>query len=238
MSILPDLFRRLADRLSVSRLVSTCPRLVLLLAIIIAVPAGYRALHVPINYDMYQYMPASIESINGQQILSREFKSTDTAFLLLSDLAIPQILRLKEGIGAIKGVKEVTWISSLVDPSVPEMFIPPEISSLYVRGDHALLHITFDAPAADFATMAAYQRVRAYLEEQQIPPRMTGLPALIAELRDLINSEKARAVAAAVVIAGLTIRLLLGSFMLTAIFLTTIGLGVVYNLGTSPGQLG
>ena len=222
---------------SLLRFITTKPRLVLIIALVLAIPAGWRALQTPINYDLFSYMPEGIESLKGQRILDKQFKTSDTAYLLLSDLPTSQILAIKADLARIPGVSSVTWLSDLVDPTVPSQFVPPEALSLYGQGRHALLHVAFSKPSADPATMDSYKAVQRYLESRRVPPTLTGLPGFIAEMRDLIRAEKNKSIIAAVAFAGLIVALVMRSGVMTMIFLSTIGLGVVFNLGTVRGQL-
>ncbi len=220
-----------------ARMITNHPKLILLLALLLAVPAAYQALHTPINYDIFSYIPAEIESIRGQKILKEEFRSADTAYLLLREVETPQVLKLQRGLEELDGVSHVAWLNDLADPTTPAAFLPPEILSLYKRGNNALLHVSFSLPAADLQTLDSVGLVKEYLNSQSIRPIFTGLPVFIAELRQLINEQKTKSILAAVIISWLLMTIAMRSFSLPIIFLSTIGLGVIYNLGTNFGSI-
>ena len=216
-----------------SRFISHHPKSVLLIGLVILVPALISAELTPINYDIFSYMPKHVEAVKGQLIMKDEYNSAGTGFILLETTDVPKILEVKDGIAAIEGVSDVNWISDVVDPSVPETFIPPEILGIYQKKGHALLHISFEHAAASDETIAAVYEIKDFLANVDSTRALTGLPVLVQELRVLVNQEKVRAIIAAVVISAILVGVAMGSWAVPLIFLSAIGIGIVYNLGTN-----
>jgi len=113
-----------------AKLVTGHPRAILICAVLLAAIAGLGAIKTPINYDIFSYMPKNVESIQGQLIMTERFKTADTGFVMLKTRNTAEILKVKDDLAAIKGIASVSWISDLVDPSVPDVFIPQELVAM------------------------------------------------------------------------------------------------------------
>ncbi len=207
-------------------------RKVLVIALVLAIPAFLSALTVSVNYDIFSYMPEKVESVRGQRILEEKYHSAATGFVLLEKRSIARLLHLKQDLAAIDGVSRVIWLSDFVDPAIPGFFVPPAIREVFQKGDRVLLVLLFAHPTASDKTMAAVSRVRERLQEASLRA-YTGLPVLLEDLTRLVNQEKVRAIIAAVVVSTLVVGLAMGSVAVPFLFLFSIGLAVIYNMGTN-----
>ncbi len=212
--------------------VSRHPKLVLSIAMLLAIPAAISALKMPINYDIFSYMPSGVESIEGQLILKEDYKAAGTGFVLLKKDEAPKLIELKDKLAAVEGISDVVWLSDLVDPSVPNSFIPAEILGIYQKDQHVMFHLTFTHEAASDETLAAVKNIKEVLAQAD-PEGFTGLPVLIQELRELVDKEKVRSIIAAVVISGTVVGIAMGSIITPLIFLFSIGIAILYNMGTN-----
>jgi hypothetical protein len=211
--------------------VTTYPKTVLIIGLILVLPLAWLQHKTPLNYDIFTYMPDDIESVKGQQILHEHYKTSNTAYILLNTSNVPLILRIQRDIGAVKGVSRISWINELVDPSVPDSFIDPQLLAIYKKGNHSLLHISFAEPCSSTQTLEAIKQIKDYLGNQATA--FTGLPVFLYELRELMESEKLIAFMTAACFSSLIIGFALGSWAIPIIFMLSIGTGVIYNLGSN-----
>jgi uncharacterized protein len=217
----------------IAEIITTYPRLILIVALILAVFAVFGARHTPINYDVLSYLPQEAESIQGQNILAKDFKAADTGYILFRNGSSAEILKIKQDLSAIKGVEKVTWLSDLVDPSVPDVFIPPQIISLFKKGDNALLHINFANPAKTPEAQASVARIKTYLKGVSGEPLFTGLPVFVYENKLLVQQQIPRCMAIATVLTLIVTGIATQSLMVPLLFLVSMGLAIIFNQGSN-----
>ncbi|MEA2102012.1 MAG: MMPL family transporter [Thermodesulfobacteriota bacterium] len=205
------------------------PRAIVALALVLAVFAGIQTIRTPMNYDIFSYLPDDVESVKGQLIMTEEFNAADTAFAMIEGDKIAHVRKVKADLEAIDGVDHVEWITDMVDPSIPHSFIPEEILSLYKKGGKSLLYIFFSDQAASDQTIEATGEIETYLKGAPF----TGMPAFVYELKQLVESQRNKSVIAAVVLSALVTAIATGSFIIPILILSSIGVGIVYNMGTN-----
>ncbi len=207
------------------------PWVVLIIGILLAVPLVYMKQLTPLNYDIFTYMPEDVESVKGQQILHEHFQTANTAYILLNTSNVPFVLKVQKDVGMIKGVQRVSWINEVVDPSVPDSFVPQQLLGIYKKGSYSLLHLSFEEPSSSAETLEAIRQIKSYLGKKATA--FTGLPIFLYELREIMESEKLITFMAAACFSSLVIGISLGSWAIPIIFMLSIGIGVIYNLGTN-----
>jgi len=217
----------------IAALVITNPRIVLAIAAVLAILSAVGAIFTPVNYDILSYMPQNVESVKGQNIMGQEFKAANKAYLLIKTKQTSQILKIKNDLAAIQGVENVTWLSDLVDPSVPDVFIPPEVMGLYKKGDYALLHLSFIDPAKTTAAQDTVIRIKSYLKGVKSEHFFTGMPVFVYEDKILVNEQVPKCMAIATILTLIVIWMATGSFVVSLLFLSSMGLAIIYNQGTN-----
>jgi len=213
-----------------AEVITKYPRTILIVALLFAAIAAVGTIKTPINYDIFSYMPQEVESIKGQLIMKEQFKTADTGFVMLKTKNTAEILKAKDELSAIKGVANVTWISDIVDPSVPDVFIPQKLISMFKKGDHVMLHISFANDAASSQTQDSIAAIKKYLNPGLA---FTGMPVFLYELRELVKAQEVKSVLTAVILSALVTGIATGSMTIPILFLIAIGFGIVYNMGTN-----
>lgn len=211
-------------------LVTRFPAAILVLSLILAGISVIGVLKTPINYDIFSYMPKEVESMKGQLIMAEEFKAADTAFVMMKFTNTPDVLKIKMELSVIKGVERVVWISDLVDPSVPDIFIPSELLSLFKKGEHLLLHISFSSSGTSDVTQNAIREIKTRIKEGEA---FTGLPVFLYELKELVQQQKMKSILTAVILSGCVTAIATRSLAIPALFLIAMGMGILYNMGTN-----
>ncbi len=208
------------------------PLLIAAAALALAFPAALAALKTPVNYDIFSYMPDTVSSIKGQQILEEEYNAAAAGFALLEKRDTAELLRIKKELASVDGVSRVIWLRDIVDPAVPESFIPSEILEIFQKEDSVLFCMLFSEPAGSEKSMNAVRKISSLLSGAGVKA-FTGLPALLRDLTRVVNKEKTRAVIAAVIISGLVVGIAMRSWLIPLVFLFSIGISIVWNMGTN-----
>ncbi|MBN2796305.1 MAG: MMPL family transporter [Clostridia bacterium] len=204
---------------------------ILIMAVILAIPAGYSALQTELNYDILTYLPQDVASVQGQKIMDESFGSSDSGILVIKDAKEYRVKALEEKIEALEGVESVVWARDLVDISVPREILPDEIQDLFYRDDAYMLMVNFVDSAASDLTQESVIKIREIVHEEE--GFLAGASAIIRDVIDLSNDEKSLYIGLAVLLALIILALTLPSTVIPILFLLGIGFGVLFNMGTN-----
>lgn len=205
--------------------------LVLVIAILLAIPSAYNALNTELNYDILSYLPDDVDSIKGRTIMNESFDSATSGFLVFKGVEEHVILDVEKEIEEIEGIKNVVWARDVVDVTVPAEVLPDKIREVFYTEDAVLLMVNFTDVAASDKTLNAIVSVRETISDYEA--HLAGASMVIRDVRDLSAKEKDRYIGLAVLLATIVLALTLPSTVIPFIFLTGIGFGVLYNLGTN-----
>ena len=204
--------------------------LVLLLAVILLVPSVFGMVNTRINYDMLDYLPADMDTSVGQEVLMEDFGKGAFSFLIVEDMAPKDVAALKEKIEQVDHVDTVLWYDSVADLSVPMEVLPDEIYDAFNSENATMMAIFFDSATSADVTMDAIRSIRSIAGQQCF---VSGMSALVTDLKDLCEAEEPTYVALAVVCACIAMMVLLDGFLVPFVFLLSIGMAIVINLGTN-----
>ena len=213
----------------ISKFISSHPSLVLLIMTILLIPSwiGYKSTGV--NYDILSYLPADLESTQGQKILDEDFKNAATGMLILKgddhDADV-----LKDEILEIEGVEDVISKSSIVGDTVPNEFLPDDIRDAFYAEDSTLLMVKFSESSSSFNTMEAIDQIKAIESKEKY---LSGISSLVKDTKDLIDTETPIYVGLAVALALVVLSLTNESTIIPFLFMLNIGYAILYNFGTN-----
>ncbi len=203
---------------------------VLILALVLAVPAALGYIRTRVNYDLLVYLPDSIDTMKGQDILMDEFGSGAFCMFIAEDMPEKDAARLKAEMEDIDHVAKVLWYDSFLDLSVPMEMLPDEIYEAFNEGDDTLMFVIFDESTSGDGTLEAVQNIRKVCDERCF---LSGMSSVLVDTRDLAEAEAPVYVAIAVVLALLILSLAMDSWLIPVFFLASIGLAIIYNLGSN-----
>lgn len=204
--------------------------LVLIISILLLIPSLYGIAMTRINYDILTYLPKELDSMKGQKILDEVFQNASTGMLVIEDMESKDILNIKDKIADIDGVEDILWIDDMVDVSIPNEILPNEIKDVFFREDFTLLMIKFENASSSDSTQHAIGDIRKVMNKQCF---LSGTSALLKDTIELSDRETPIYILLAVVLAVIVLLLTLTSTMIPLIFLTAIGIAILYNLGTN-----
>lgn len=201
--------------------------LILIISIILLIPSIIGYLNTKINYDILSYLPKDIETMKGQDIMVDQF-GTGGFSLIVTELPNKDIIELKEKIEKIDGVNKV--ICPIVDESIPLELLPTDLYNSLKNGDSTLLAVTFSETMSEDSTLLAIEKIRDISNRQCF---LSGMSAVILDTRNLSEKETPIYVLIAVICSVIILMLTMDSFLIPILFLLSIGMSIIYNLGTN-----
>ena len=204
--------------------------LILVLAVLLLVPSVIGMINVRINYDMLDYLPSDMDTVIGQNKLLEEFGKGAFSLIIVEDMPEKDVAKLTEKIKAVDHVETVLWYTSIADMSIPMEIIPEELYSEFNRENSTMMAVFFDSATSADDTMNAIREIRSIAGKQCF---VSGMSALVTDLKDLCEKEEPIYVGIAVVLALLAMMLFLDGWLVPFVFLASIGIMVVINLGTN-----
>lgn len=203
---------------------------ILILTLVLMIPSVFGYIKTRVNYDMLEYLPEDMETVIGQNELMENFSKGAFSFIIVENMPEKDVAALKVKIADVDHVDTVVWYDSIFDISVPMEILPDKIYSAFNSGNATLLAVFFDSTTSADVTMDAVKEIRSICGEQCF---VSGLSALVTDLKELCEHEEPIYVAIAVILACLAMVLLLDSWLVPFVFLATIIMMVMLNLGTN-----
>ena len=202
---------------------------ILILSILLLIPAAFGYLNTRVNYDVLTYLPDEIETMKGQEILLDEFGTGAISMVVVDGMDFKDVAALKERIEDVDHVKKVIWYDTFLPLSVPAEVLPKELRDAFINGEATLMAVTYDTGTSDDETMQAITDIRALATKQCY---VAGISGIVTDTRDLCNREEPVYVLVAVALAFLVLSITMDTFLAPVFFLLSIGMCIVYNLGT------
>lgn len=204
--------------------------LILIVALLLLIPSVLGMANTRINYDMLDYLPEDMDTVVGQNELLADFGKGAFSMIVVEDMPAKDVAALRKRIEAVEHVDSVVWYDTVADLSVPMEILPEKIYNEFNNGNATMLAVFFDSSTSADVTMDAIREIRAIAGRQCF---VTGMSALVTDLKDLCEQEEPIYVALAVACACLAMMLLLDSWLAPLIFLASIGICIVINLGSN-----
>ena len=203
---------------------------IVIVSLLLAALSVLGMLGTRINYDMLTYLPKDMETSVGQQVLLDDFGKGAFSFVLVEDMPDKDVSALKEKLAQVDHVESVIWYDSFADISVPKELLPDKLYNAFNSGDTTMLAVFFDTSTSADETMEAISDIRSIAGKQCF---ISGMSALVADLKELCEKEEPIYVAIAVVLACAAMMLLLDGWLVPFVFLACIGISILINLGTN-----
>ena len=213
-----------------SKAVVKCRSPILILVILLMIPATIGMMSTRINYDMLNYLPDTMDTVIGQNELMEDFGKGAFSMLVIQDMPEKDVAELKTKLEQVEHVDSVVWYSSIADLSVPMQLLPDKIYNEFNTDDATLMAVFFDSATSEDVTMDAIREIRAIAGKQVF---VSGMSALVTDLKDLCEKEEPIYVGIAVALACLAMIIFLDGWLVPFVFLASIGVAILINLGTN-----
>ena len=203
---------------------------ILILSIILLIPAVWGYVNTRINYDVLTYLPEDIETMQGQEIMTNDFGIGAFSMLMVDGMEDKDIVKLKEKVEKVDGVANVLWYDSLADISVPQSMLPSKLYDEYNTEDGTMMAVFFKDGTSSDETMKAVTEIRKVTGKQCF---LSGMSAIVEDTKELAEKETPLYVLIAVALSALVLAITMESIFVPVLFLLSIGIAIVYNLGTN-----
>ena len=213
-----------------SKAVVKCRVPILIITLLLMIPAVLGMVGTRINYDMLDYLPSDMDTVVGQDLLKEDFGKGAFSFIILEDMPAKDVVALKEKIEKVNHVETVLWYDDLADISVPMELLPEKVWKEFNTDHSTMMAVFFDSATSEDVTMDAIRSIRSIAGRQCF---VSGMSALVTDLKDLCEKEEPIYVGLAVVCACAAMMLFLDGWLVPFVFLVSIGMMILLNLGTN-----
>ena len=204
--------------------------LILIVVLVLMIPSVLGMVGTRINYDMLDYLPEDMETVIGQNELLEDFGKGAFSFIIVEDMPAKDVAALKEKIEQVDHVETVLWYDSIADLSIPMELLPDKIYNEFNTENATMMAVFFDTSTSSDITMDAIREIRQIAGKQCF---VSGMSALVTDLKDLCEKEEPIYVGIAVLLACVAMLVFLDSWLVPFVFLASIGMMILLNLGTN-----
>lgn len=204
--------------------------LILIVVLVLMIPSVLGIAGTRINYDMLDYLPEDMETVIGQNELLEDFGKGAFSFIIVEEMPAKDVAALKEKIEQVDHVETVLWYDSIADLSIPMELLPDKIYNEFNTENATMMAVFFDTSTSSDITMDAIREIRQIAGKQCF---VSGMSALVTDLKDLCEKEEPIYVGIAVLLACVAMLVFFDSWLVPFVFLASIGMMILLNLGTN-----
>ena len=204
--------------------------LILIGSVLLLIPAALGYLHTRVNYDVLTYLPDDIETMQGQDILVNDFNTGAFSMFIVDGMEDKDVSSLKAKIEQVDHVEKVLWYDSIADIRVPRSMLPDKFYEIFNSDSGTMMAIFFDEGTSADGTMDAIAEIRSLAGKQCF---LSGMSAVVTDTKNLAEKETPVYVLIAVILAVLVLAITMNSFFVPLLFMLSIGMAIVYNLGSN-----
>lgn len=204
--------------------------IILIISIILLIPSAISMAATRINYDILSYLPKDIETMKGQDILMDDFGKGGFSMVMVEGMNDKEVVKTKKKIENIDHVADVVWYDTIADISLPKEILPENLYDFFNSENSTLMVVFFDDATSGDGTMAAIEEMREVTGKQCF---ISGMSAVLTDMKNLSDKESVMYVVIAVILVSLVLAITMDSFLIPLFFMLSIGMAIVYNLGTN-----
>ena len=204
--------------------------IILILSFVLLVPSLIGMLGTRINYDILSYLPKDLDTMKGQDIMLDEFGKGGFAFVMIDGMQDKDVKKLESKLAKVDHVCDVIWYDSIADINLPKEVLPKKLYDFFNSENATLMAVFFDDTSASDASMKALEEVKDIAGKQCF---VAGMTAAIDDIKDLTINETTGYVIIAVCLTSLVLALTMDSFLIPVFFMLSVGMAVLYNLGSN-----
>lgn len=216
--------RKISQKIAKSKI------LILIIAFILLIPSAIGYFKTKVNYDILSYLPNDLETRQAQKILKDEFNCGSLAMLIVEGMENKDVLKLKDKVSEVNGVSEVIWIDDALDISVPKEILPKSLRDMLFSDNSTMMIVKLKDTDASENTEKAIEEIRSITGKQAF---LSGIGGVIKDTKDLADKETPIYVLIAVILSIVILSLTMESFIIPIIFMLSIGIAIIYNMGTN-----
>lgn len=203
---------------------------ILIVSVLLLIPSIFGFLITRINYDILSYLPSDIETMKGQDIMLDEFGKGGFSLVMLDGMEDKDVEKVKEKIEKVDHVCDVLWYDTLADVSLPKEVLPDDIYDFFNTDNSTMMAVFFDEATSADGSLEAVKEIRSIAGEQCF---VSGMSSVVEDIKDLTMQEAPMYVVIAVILTSIILALTMDSFLIPLFFMLSVGMAIVYNMGTN-----
>lgn len=203
---------------------------ILIVSVLLVIPSIFGFLSTRINYDILSYLPSDIETMKGQDIMLDEFGKGGFSLVMLDGMEDKDVEKVKEKIEKVDHVCDVLWYDTLADVSLPKEVLPDDIYDFFNTDNSTMMAVFFDEATSADGSLEAVKEIRSIAGEQCF---VSGMSSVVEDIKDLTMQEAPMYVVIAVILTSIILALTMDSFLIPLFFMLSVGMAIVYNMGTN-----
>ena len=203
---------------------------ILIVSVLLLIPSIFGFLSTRINYDILSYLPSDIETMKGQDIMLDEFGKGGFSLVMLDGMEDKDVEKVKEKIEKVDHVCDVLWYDTLADVSLPKEVLPDDIYDFFNTDNSTMMAVFFDEATSADGSLEAVKEIRSIAGEQCF---VSGMSSVVEDIKDLTMQEAPMYVVIAVILTSIILALTRDSFLIPLFFMLSVGMAIVYNMGTN-----
>ena len=203
---------------------------ILIVSVLLLIPSIFGFLSTRINYDILSYLPSDIETMKGQDIMLDEFGKGGFSLVMLDGMEDKDVEKVKEKIEKVDHVCDVLWYDTLADVSLPKEVLPDDIYDFFNTDNSTMMAVFFDEATSADGSLEAVEEIRSIAGEQCF---VSGMSSVVEDIKDLTMQEAPMYVVIAVILTSIILALTMDSFLIPLFFMLSVGMAIVYNMGTN-----
>ena len=204
--------------------------LMLLIGVLLIIPSVIGIAKTKVNYDLLSYLPDHLETVKGQDILVDEFGMGAFSMVAVENMNMKDVQKLEKEFEKVPHVQDVLWYDDVADISLPTEMIPKDIRKAFINGDATMMLVLFDDTTSSDNSMEALTQLRKIANKQCFISGMTGI---VTDIKNIAMKELPIYVVIAALLSLVVLEITSGSFVVPFLFLLSIGLAILYNLGSN-----
>lgn len=204
--------------------------LIVLIGILLLIPSVIGTIKTRINYDILSYLPESLETVKGQDVMVDEFGTGAFSMVVVEDMPLKDVQKLKNKFEEIEHVKKVLWYDDIADISVPTSMMPKDLKNIFFADDSTMMLVLFDNTTSSDEAMEAVTNMRAIVDKQCF---ISGMSGVVTDIKNLCLQELPIYVAIAALFSFIVLEITGTSFVVPILFMLCIGISILYNMGTN-----
>ena len=213
-----------------AKFIATHSVLILIISFLLLVPAIYGYVNTRINYDILVYLPDSVDTIKGENILTDDFGLGAYAFVMVDSSNNKKILDLEKDIKKIEGVNAVLSIADVTDTVIPVDMLPTQVVEKLNKDNETIIMVTFDGGASEDVTIEAVRTLREVVGNAT---KVSSMTSMVIDTMDLSNKEIFAYVTIAVIFCLAVLFIATDSYIIPFFLLGNIGFAIIYNMGSN-----
>lgn len=203
---------------------------ILIVSVLLLIPAIFGFVSTRINYDILSYLPSDIETMKGQDIMLDEFGKGGFSLVMLDGMEDKDVEKVKEKIEKVDHVCDVLWYDTLADVSLPKEVLPDDIYDFFNTDNSTMMAVFFDEATSADGSLEAVKEIRSIAGEQCF---VSGMSSVVEDIKDLTMQEAPMYVVIAVILTSIILALTMDSFLIPLFFMLSVGMAIIYNMGTN-----